>query len=459
MNKARTPVDSETVDSIAQLEAYFESGCRDRSDWKVGVEYETPVVDASDARAVSYEGSNGIGALLACLEESMGWHRVEEAGRIIALKNDHASLTLEPGGQLEMSGQQCDSLHCADRELRDHVAAISAAGRELGLRFLGLGATPATDLAVMPWMPKERYRIMQRVMSATGSHGHRMMQQTATVQANFDFDSEDDARKKMRLAMALPPVVVAVSANSPLIDGRLTGYKSFRARVWADTDPARCGILPFVFDTESLFGAYTRYALDVPLYFLERNDRLIPCRGETFRDLLEGRIDGERAFLSDWATHLTTLFPEARLKTYIELRSADCQPIDAMLSPPAFMKGLVYDNDCLEAAIDTLSGWTAENVRENWQAAAKHGLSARAGRHTLRDYARELLAIAEEGLRRQAALDDTGNDETMYLRGIRDTVESGITPADAVITNWTGIWRESFPALIEHVGLPNSKSD
>ncbi len=454
MTDAATPPGATEITSAAQLEEYFESGCRARADWKIGVEYETPVVRAEDGEAAGYAGPQGIAALLATVQEYTGWDRVEEDGNLIALRSPNASITLEPGGQFEMSGQQCDSLHCADEELAGHVASITQAGHELGLRFLGLGATPRTPLGSMPWMPKERYRIMRRVMESTGTLGHRMMQQTATVQANFDYDSEADARRKFRLTMAIPSVLVAVSANSPIVDGNLTGYKSYRAHIWSDTDPARCGILPFAFDTDGLFGAYTRYALDVPLYFLVREGRLLPSEGRTFRDLMEGRLPGHRATMEDWATHLTTLFPEARLKTYIEVRSADCQPIDAMLGPPALMKGLLYDDDCLGAALDVIGRWQFPTHIELWQAAARDGLKARAGRHTLRDFARELVEIAAEGLRRQAAVDAQGRDETRFLEPLELVVESGITPADAVIESWKGIWHSKIELLISHVGVP-----
>lgn len=442
------------VTSEAQLEEYFERGCRPRSDRKIGVEYETPIVDAASGEAVAYDGPRGVSAVLSALCTLTGWDPVAEDGNLIALRGTDASITLEPGGQLEMSGEQCESLHCADRELRKHVGALSHVGTELGLRFLGLAATPKTPLSRMPWMPKERYRIMRRVMESTGRLGHRMMQQTATVQANFDYESEPDARRKFRVAMAMPPILVATSANSPILDGEPTGYKSYRAHVWTDTDPARCGILPFAFDTDGLFGAYTRYALDVPLYFLVRGGRLLPAEGRTFRDLLHGRVPGQTATMDDWAMHLTTLFPEARLKTYIEVRSADCQPIESMLAPPALMKGLLYDDDCLEGAWDVLRRWKHRDILELWGRAAREGLSARAGRHGLREHARDLVEIASEGLRRQAAADDAGRDERIFLDPLAAAVESGITPADAIIAGWNGIWNQDIDAVIAHAGVP-----
>ncbi len=278
-----------------QLEEFFEKGSTPPSDWHVGVEYEKPVVDTRTGESVSYEGRRGIGSILQeMLERSPHWEGVYEGESLIALRDGKSSITLEPGGQLEMSGQQCDCLHCARDELSRHVEEIVAVGDDLELSFLGLGAAPKTPLTRAPWMPKQRYRIMRSVMEQTGGLGHRMMQQTASVQSNFDYSSEADATRKMRVAVAISPLLVGVSANSPVIDGCPTGYRSFRAHVWSDTDPSRCGFLPFVFENESLFGAYTEYALDVPMYFVERDGELLPCEGKTFRRFLDEGHEGHR---------------------------------------------------------------------------------------------------------------------------------------------------------------------
>jgi len=446
---------SPPIHGSADLEGYFAAGAKPRSEWKIGVEYEKPVVSAVDGEAVPYEGPNGIGALLAGLRERTDWQPVLEDGAIIALRDGRASITLEPGGQLEMSGQQCDSLHCAADELERHVEHILDVGHELGLRFLGLGATPKTPIDRMPWMPKERYRIMRRFMSRTGTLGHRMMQQTATVQANFDYSSEADARKKLRLSMAMSPILVAASANSPIIDGRPSGYKSFRAHIWRDTDPARCGLLPFVFDTENLFGAYADYALDVPMYFIYRAGRYLDSGGRTFRQFLAGDVPGVEPQMSDWSTHLTTLFPEARLKSYIEVRAADSQSPGLLLATPAWMKGLLYDDDCLDAGWDVLRRWDFQLRLELGELAARQGMQARVGRHTLQDYARELIEIAWTGLERQGrvsaenAASPGGRDETVYLEPLAAAVRRGTCPADTILDAWNGRWHASMDRLIE----------
>jgi glutamate--cysteine ligase len=335
-----------------------------------------------------------------------------------------------------MSGQQCDSLHCAAEELKRHVEQILTVGDELRLSFLGLGITPKTPLEHVPWMPKQRYRIMREIMTQTGRLGHRMMQQTATVQANFDYGDEQDARRKFRIAMAMSPVLVAISANSPIVDGAPTGYKSYRAHIWRDTDPKRCGVLPFAFDTTNVFGAYTAWALDVPMYFLWRDGRFLPARGMSFRQFLGNGLEGHRATLADWATHLTTLFPEVRLKTYMEVRSADSQTVELMLGTPALMKGILYDDDCIDAAWDVVRAWTREERLEAGEDAAKDGLDTRVRRHRLRDFALELTGIAREGLQRQRRRDAAGKDEALYLEPLARDVEAGVSPADRVLRYW-----------------------
>ncbi|HYB98333.1 MAG TPA: glutamate-cysteine ligase family protein [Candidatus Limnocylindrales bacterium] len=441
---------STPVRSIDDLEATFHAGAKARDLWRIGVEYEKPVVDAS-GESVPYEGAVGIRRLLDGMRErSSQWEGVYEGRHLIALQDGLASITLEPGGQFEMSGQQCDSLHCAADELERHVREIVTVGREIGARFLGLGIVPKTPLSRIPWMPKHRYEIMRRIMARTGTLGLRMMGQTATVQCNFDYGDEKDAADKMRVSMAMGPVLVAVSANSPVVDGRATGFQSFRSHIWTDTDADRCGVLPFVFETDALFGAYTQYALDVPMYFIKRAGRLIEVGGMTFRRFLELGWEGERATLADWTLHLTTLFPEVRLKTYIEVRSADSQSVDLMLGTPALMKGILYDADCLAAAWDVVKAWPANEISEIQDQAARKGLAGRAGRHSLGDIALEVLAIAEEGLARQHKRNSAGRDERLYLEKLSDEVRGRRNPATRIIEQWEGPWNGDVDRLIDY---------
>jgi glutamate--cysteine ligase len=450
--EASSPALSRPIRDIEDLEAYFHHGAKPRDAWRIGVEYEMPAVNAATGDALPYEDKGA--SIRAVLEEfasgESSWDPVTENGNIVALRDPSASITLEPGGQVELSGKQCVTMHEANAEYAAHVERIRRASDRLGVRFLGLGATPKTALPDLPWMPKQRYRIMRRIMETTGRLGHRMMQQTATVQANFDYASESDARRKLRTAMALSPVLVAISANSPILDGKDTGFKSFRANVWTDTDPARCGILPFVFDSDALFHAYTDYALDVPMYFVARAGRLLPSAGMTFRHFLRHGLDGERATLADWATHLTTLFPESRLKTYVEVRSADGQPQGRVMAIPALLKGILYSDDALDAVWSLFRAWSVTDRRDAAAAAAKEGLAATVRRHRLLDYARDVLAIATAGLRDQDCRNADGVDETLYLADLAHDLAAGVAPADNLLAGWHGPWAGDIRALIDH---------
>ncbi len=449
MTSDNSPTDGDTeVRKVDELEAGFHEGAKPRADWKVGVEYEKPAVSAKTGESITYEQKGGTRDFLTAVAERYPWEPVYEGDNIIALHDGRASITLEPGGQLELSGELCGSLHCAHDELTRHVTEMVTVGDELGIRFLGLGIVPKTPIEACPWMPKHRYQFMREIMQRTGTLGHRMMQQTTTVQANFDYADEADAALKFRVAMALAPVFVAVSANSPVVDGKPSGYKSFRAHVWTDTDNDRCGTLPFAFDTEGLFNAYTQYALDVPMYFIKRAGKLRSVGGKTFRQFML-RGDGDaRATLDDWGMHLTTLFPEVRLKTYIELRSADSQPVSHMLSTPALAKGLLYDNDCLLAAWDVVKDWDLDTRMGLNDAAARDGLQTRVGRHDLADYAAELLKIARTGLVRQGAGANGKPDESEYLGPLAADVAERVSPADRLIRMWNGEWSANVDRMI-----------
>jgi glutamate--cysteine ligase len=441
---------SPLITGVDDLEATFHQGSKPRDAWRIGVEYEKPVVDARSGEAVPYEGSRGIGALLRELHERFPvWNPVHEGPNIIALEDGLASITLEPGGQFEMSGQQCDSLHCANDELQRHVREILEVGDLLGIRFLGLGIVPKTPLERIPWMPKDRYRIMREIMGRTGKLGRRMMAQTATVQCNFDYSDERDALKKMRVSLALGPLLVAVSANSPIVDGAPTGFQSYRAHIWTDTDRDRCGSLPFVFATESLFRAYTEYALDVPMYFIWRDGGYKEVGGISFRRFLDNGYDGEQATIADWTLHLTTLFPEVRLKSYIEVRSADSQSVELMLGTPALMKGIFYDEVCLDAAWDVVKSWSASDLDGLHEQAARHGLAGKAGRMTIGDYAKEVVDIAHAGLARQSRRNPDGRDETIYLDLLEENVRASRNPASSIIERWEGEWGRNVDALID----------
>ncbi|MEO8601132.1 MAG: glutamate--cysteine ligase [bacterium] len=439
---------SPEIERHEQLIEAFAAGAKPRQQWRIGTEYEKVAVRRADGQAVPFSGPRGIETLLKRLADGYGWEPIEEEGRMIALQGRKASITLEPGGQFELSGELCDSVHCAAAEFAEHIDQIVTVGDRLDIAFLGLGMQPMTRVEQFERVPKNRYGIMWPYMAKVGTLGQRMMTQTATVQVNLDYSDEADAMRKLRLGMALDPILTALFANSPLSDGDLNGYASLRAHIWSDTDNARCGLLPFVFSDSAGFETYANWALDVPMYFIVRDGVWVDMTTYTFRAFLERGHQGQRATKADWAAHLTTLFPQARLKGYIELRSIDSQAPELMLAVPALTKGIFYTDDCLMGAWDLVKKWSWEERQELWRTVPRQALHARVGRFTLADAARELLAIASEGLRRQALRNAAGQDESIYLEGLETLVKRGRCPADAVIDHWRGDWQGDVQRLI-----------
>jgi glutamate--cysteine ligase len=431
-----------------QLVEAFVAAAKPPDKWRIGTEYEKVAVRRADGRAVPFSGPRGIEAVLRRLADRYGWEPLEEDGRIIALGGRKASVTLEPGGQLELSGQLCDSVHCAGAEFAEHIDEIVTVGDELDIAFLGLGMQPITRVAEFERVPKRRYGIMWPHMARVGTLGQRMMTQTATVQVNLDYASEADAMQKTRVGMGITPLLTAMFANSPLCDGDLNGYASFRGHIWTDTDNARAGLLPFVFRPSAGFEDYVDYALDVPMYFIVRGGEWFDMTALTFRQYWTHGDRGHRATMADWSAHLTTLFPEVRLKGYIELRGADSQAPELMLAVPALAKGVFYEADCLQATWDLVKGWSWEERLELYHAAHRQALQARIRRIQLAEIARELVAIAIEGLHRQRALNAAGQDESIYLERLEHLVKRGRCPADAIIEKWVGEWDRDISRLI-----------
>ena len=362
----------------------------------------------------------------------------------MALARGGASITLEPGGQLELSGEQCPTIHCTRTEMTTHVREIVSVGRELGLAFLGLGMQPVSRVEEIEWVPKQRYRIMAPYMAKVGTLGHRMMKQTATVQANIDYADEGDAMRKLRVGMGLSPLLNAMFANSSVSDGDLNRYMSFRGHVWTDTDVARCGLLRFAFRDGAGFADYVEWALDVPLYFILRGGRYqTAVTGTPFRRFLGEGAGGERATLDDWNLHLTTLFPEVRLKGYIELRAADSQPPERILALPALVKGVFYEADCLDAAYDLIKRWSYEDCVTLYRDVHREALHARLRGVKVLELARELYSIAEEGLRRQHALNEAGQDERLYLERVGEQLAMGRSPARVIAEKWVREWEDT----------------
>jgi glutamate--cysteine ligase len=450
---------SDLVQTSAELESpvtrteplveYFASGAKPRAEWRIGTEYEKVAVERETGRAARYFGPRGIEALLRGLADRFGWTPRLEGDHVIALEGRKATITLEPGAQLELSGEACDSINCAHAELTEHVNEIVSVGDRLGLAFLGLGIQPVSPLDDIEWVPKPRYRIMAPYMTKVGTLGHRMMKQTATVQANIDFSSERDAMEKLRLAMGLAPILTAAFANSSISDGGRNGYMSYRQHIWTDTDRDRCGLLPFAFGRDTGFEDYADWALDVPMYFIRRGGKFVDLSGMPFREYLRHGAAGHHATMADWQLHLTTLFPETRLKTYIEIRSVDSQPPERMLALPALVKGVFYDDDCMLGAFDLVKGWSWSERLDAYETVPKEALRTRVRGVAMLDLARELSAIARVGLRRQNVRNANGDDETIYLDSLDRQLALGRSPARVIADRWQTEWHESIERLIE----------
>lgn len=434
------------IESNDQLVGYFGDAFKPPTAWRIGTEYEKVAVLTGNGRAVPFTG--GIEEILRRLAAKYSWQPIAEGGRIVALGGGGSAITLEPGGQLELSGEICDSVHCAKREFDEHVAQILDVTGDMTISFLGLGMQPISRTDEIEWVPKRRYSIMGPYMRKVGTLGLRMMLQTATVQVNFDYESEADAMRKLRVGMGLSPLFTAMFANSPLSDGALNGFRSYRAHVWTDTDSDRSGMLPFAFREDAGFRDYVEYALDVPMYFIVRGDEWIDMTRHTFRDFWRNGHAGHRATLDDWNAHLTTLFPEFRMKRYLEVRSCDSQSPELMLSVPALMKGIFYDSECLDAAWRLVADWTWEERQEISRAVPREALTARVRGIALRDLGIEILEIARRGLARAGRLDAAGRDESIYLEPLWQLTSAGRCPADEIIENWNGAWKRDVGRLI-----------
>ena len=438
------------IEKEHELEAYFHDAGKPRERWRVGTEYEKVGIYRDTGQAIPYFGKRSVDFILRELIERFGWEPEEQDGNIIALTRDKAQITLEPGGQIELSGEPCESIHCTYAEFDQHIRELLEVTEPLGIIFLGLGMQPVSRLEQIEWVPKQRYRIMAPYMLKVGKLGQRMMKQTATVQANIDYSDEKDAMAKFRTGMGLAPVLIAMFANSPICDGQLNGYRSFREHIWTDTDRNRSGLLKFAFAPEVSFAHYVEYALDVPMYFIVRNKNYIDMTAVTFRQFLTSGYNGERATIEDWNDHLTTLFPETRIKRYLEIRSVDSQPPDLMPALSALIKGAFYDNDCLQAAWDLVKGWSWDERMQVYLDSHRDALAARVRRYSLLDLARELVEIAWEGLRRQNQVNDLGDDETIYLKPLKDLLSQGKCPADVLLEKWEGELHHDIKRLIAY---------
>jgi glutamate--cysteine ligase len=439
------------IESRRQLIEHLASGEKARPAWRIGTEHEKFVFRRSDLAPLAYEGANGIGEILRRMVR-FGWEPIHEDGALIGLKRAGASISLEPGGQFELSGAPLISVHETCAEVNGHLSEVRAIGAELGVGFLGLGFHPTAKLDAIPIMPKGRYRIMRAYMPKVGTLGRDMMFRTCTVQTNLDFASEADMVKKLRVSLALQPIATALFANSPLTEGRPNGFLSYRSQIWTDTDNARAGMLPFAFDDGFGYERYADYALDVPMYFLKRQGQFIDATGGSFRDFLAGKLaqaPGERPTMQDWVSHLSTIFPEVRLKTYLEMRGADAGPWSRLCSLPAFWVGLLYDQTALDAAWDMVRDWTAEERQALRDGAPRMALKTPFRGRTIRELAIEALKIARAGLGARGRSLPHGVDETSFLDELDGIAESGVTPAERILERLSGEWGGDVGKLYE----------
>lgn len=437
-----------------QLVAYMASGCKPPEQWRIGTEHEKFAFDPGTLHTLRYEGDKGIRALLEGLTR-FGWEPVFENGKPIALtKPDYSSITLEPGGQVELSGAPLSTIHQTCSEVTEHLRQVKDVAGELGVKFLGLGYMPKWSLDDIEWMPKGRYKIMREYMPKKGSLGLDMMLATCTVQVNLDFQSEDHMVRMFRTALALQPVATALWANSPFRDGGKNGYLSYRSQIWNDTDPDRTGMLPFVFEDGFGFERYVDYMLDVPMYFAYRDGTYVDASGQSFRDFLKGdlpALPGEQATLKDWEDHLTTAFPEVRLKKFLEMRGADGGPWGHLCALPAFWVGLMYDEQALKDAEAYISNWSVADITELRGEVPKTALKTQFQGGNLQDIALDILEIARDGLRRRARLDSSGNDETSFLAPLHEIAKSGRSPAEDLLIAFDTEWQGNVDPVFEHL--------
>ena len=441
--RSATVSDDPVIESKADLIAVFADGEKPKDAWRIGTEHEKFVYRTSDHRAPSYDEPGGIRDLLDGLTQ-FGWSPVREGDTVIALSGADGSVSLEPAGQFELSGAPLETLHQTCAETGRHLQQVKEVGERLGLGFLGLGLWPDKTRTDLPIMPKGRYKIMLDHMPRVGTMGLDMMMRTCTIQTNLDYSSEADMVKKFRVSLALQPLATALFANSPFLEGKPNGFLSYRSHIWTDTDPHRTGMLPFVFDDGFGYERYADYMLDVPMYFVFRDGKYVDAAGLDFKDFMRGQLSvrpGEMPTRTDWADHLSTAFPEVRLKSFLEMRGADGGPWNTICALPAFWVGLLYDQTALDAAWDLVKDWTIEAqqvLRDEVPAKALAAASPCGG--TLHDVAREVLKIADAGLKARARLNGAGDSEQSFLNPLHDIVASGKVPAQRLLDRYHGEW-------------------
>ena len=449
-NTSTRPAPAQTVESPRQLAEHLERGCKPATDWRIGTEHEKFGFRWSDLKPLEFDGPQGIETVLQALQKEFDWEPTHEDGRVVALKRNGCSITLEPGGQLELSGEPLGDVHQTCEEVNRHLAQVKTIADPLDIGFLGIGFHPKWPREAMPWMPKQRYRIMRAYMPKVGGLGLDMMTRTCTIQVNLDFSDEADMVRKFRTGLALQPIATALFANSPFVENQPSGFVSYRAQIWTDTDPNRTGQLPFVFESGMGFERYVDYMLDVPMYFVMREGRMIDAAGQSFREFMRGRLPalpGELPTIDDWEDHLTTAFPEVRLKQYLEMRGADGGPWRRICALPALWVGLIYDQNSLDAAWDLVRDWSCEERRQLMHDVAREGFRARIRGRSVRDIAEQVLDIARNGLAARNRVSATGRNEEAFLEPLQRLVDSGETAAEHLLQAYETRWQQQVDPI------------
>lgn len=444
--------DAPIIESKAQLVDYLAAGCKPKDQWRIGTEHEKFVFCRTNLRPVPYEGETGIRAILEKLSAETGWDILVEDGLPIGLKGEGASVSLEPGGQFELSGAPLENIHQTCDEVHRHLEAVKKVCEPMGVAFLGMGFAPTWTLDETPRMPKARYNIMRNYMPKVGTLGLDMMHRTCTVQVNLDFASEADMAAKFRTSLALQPIATALFANSGLKEGKPSGFASYRAHIWTDTDSDRTGLLQFVFENGFGFERYVDYMLDVPMYFVRRDGGYIDAAGLSFRSFMNGELKvlpGAKPTMEDWEDHLSTAFPEVRLKQFLEMRGADGGPWARICALPAFWVGLLYDENALAAAWDVAKGWSREEREALRTGAAKDGFNATIGGRSVQEIALEILSISRTGLRARARMGNLKEDETTYLDPLVKIARSGETMGEFTVNRFLNELNGNAKALFE----------
>ena len=447
---------SPIIESKDQLIGEFERGCKPASDWRIGTEHEKFGFNTGNLTPLAYEGEHGVHALLEEMAKRYNYRRIMEGDNIIALTETGetlgSSITLEPGGQFELSGAPLKTVHQTCEETGKHLEQVRQIAGDWGIGFFGLGFSPKWTLAETPRVPKLRYEVMRSYMPRMGDHGLDMMHRTCTIQVNLDFANEADMVKKLRVSLALQPIATAIFANSPFTQGKPNGFLSFRSEMWRDTDPDRTGMLPFVFEDGMSFERYVDYALQVPMYFVYRAGDYIDVAGASFSDFLEGKLEalpGEKPNEADWTDHVSTIFPEVRMKQFLEMRGVDGGPWRGICALPAFWVGLLYDSTALDAAWDLVKDWSAEERQGLRNAVPRQALDAPFRSGKVLDIARECASIARAGLVSRNQRDGCGNDETQFLQTVEDIVATGQTPAQRLLNSYEKEWGGDIDKMFE----------